>query len=434
MGITPFPVQDEVLRCTKRIILLSGGEQVGKSVTAASYLLTRMPYGKLYWMVGADYEQSRREFQYIVDALTKVDAADERDISMPMRGAWQMKAMGGRVTIATKTAADIRKLAREAPDGILINEAAQVDYETYLKCLGRTSGRRGFLFLSGTLESSTDWYSEVMKRWQHPNAEDAASFVMPSWSNLVLYPGGRDDPEIKRMESLLPHDIFMMRFGAEPTPPTNLVLPEFSYKTHIPGDIEYDKDYPVQLWIDPGYSGSNYAIEVAQMVDEDEHFDGTHVHVIDELYVKGGTTGLVIEDCRARDWWDGIARVVIDIAGTQHHATLSHAEIWHDALSGKVPVMYEHIVVEDGVLRHRTFLQDPSSGKPRIFFNPICTGAIKEYGKWLRTNVTGLTNQAAKPQIINCDAMKAINYGLICNFGYVEHNREPAKVHNPFPF
>lgn len=431
MGYTASEVQDEILRCKNRIILLSGGEQAGKSMVAAMYLLTRMPYGKIFWMVGDDYEQSHKEFTYVVDALAQVNAVRDRDISMPMRGAWQLKAFGGSVQVVTKTADDIRKLAKDAPDGILINEAAQCGYDVYLKCLGRTAPKRGWLFMSGTLESSTDWYAESLKRWQSPNAEDAKSFVIPSWANPVLYPGGREDPEIKRIEALLDRELFLMRFGAVPTPPEGLVLPQFSYKTHVPGDVTYNKELPVQVWIDPGYSGSNYAVEAVQLIDCDDHCEMVHVHVIDELYVKFGTTGMIIEECKTKEWWDNLEQAVIDVAGSQHHAQSSHAEMWG---AQELPVLYEKVPVEDGITRHHTFLKDPGTGVARIYYNENCSGAIKEYGKWKRTKVTGLTNQAAKPQLINCDALKAIQYGLIANFGYVEYDGEEAVVANPFSF
>lgn len=443
-GFEIWPEQTEILQANNRIILVSGGEQAGKSVVASLYCLLAMmelvyswtfedKKGKgLYWLVGADYEQSRREFDYIKEGLVRHGLVQQRDISTPQKGPWHLTALSGKIDVFTKTAMDVRKLAREAPDGILINEAAQVDYDVYLKCLGRTAPKRGFLFLSGTLESPTDWYSEKLTSWQAPNAEEARAFVLPTWANRKLYPKGREDPEIKRQEKLLPRDVFLMRFGAVAQPPSNLCLPEFNYKTHVPGDIEYNKELPVQLWIDPGYVGSYYSIEVAQIVGEDDHSKSQHVHIVDEIYVQGQTTAFIIEDCRMRPWWDNIEQIVIDVAGTQHMAMSSHAEIWGAELN--VPVLSQRVAPEDGILRHRAFLKDPGTKEARIFYNENCSGALKEYGRWLRTETSGLKNQAAKPKITNCDAMKAIQYGLIANFGFVEYGGEPLKIKSPFSY
>lgn len=446
MGYPKFSeIQGEVLRCDKRIILVSGGERAGKSVVAATYLLSRMmnklfrseKKKLLYWLVAADYAQSRVEFEYILAGLRNVGAVESKNVSMPEKGPWSLKAFNNRVRVVTKSAVDVRKLGGVAPNGILINEAAQVDYSIYNKCVGRLAEKRGFLFLSGTLESSTDWYAESLKRWQAPNAEDAASFVMPSWANPIVFPKGESDPEIVRQKKLLPRDEFLRRFGAVATPPENLVLPEFNYKTHVPGDVEFieweDEQrggrYPVQLWIDPGFSGSNYAVEVVQIVDADHHCDLTHVHVIDEVYTHNAHTAWIIEECREREWWDNVNLVVIDVAGAQHHAAPSHAEMW--AAEG-IGVVWSKIPVEDGILRHRTFLKDPAAEQARIFFSEDCAGATKEYGRWKRKKPKALGDQASRPATRNCDALKAVNYGLVNRFGFVEYEGEPTRVTDPF--
>ena len=142
----------------------------------------------VYWLVGEDYEQSRKEFEYIKDSLLQLNLLKTHNISMPVRGSWRLLAIDGAIEVVTKTAKDIRKLGRESPDGILVNEAAQVDFDVYLKCLGRTAPKRTFLFLSGTLESSTDWYSQKLKLWQGDNADGARAFILPSWANLSIYP------------------------------------------------------------------------------------------------------------------------------------------------------------------------------------------------------------------------------------------------------
>jgi hypothetical protein len=437
MGFTPSPENEEILRCMARVILISGGERAGKSYTAAMFLGTRMWQGKLFWLVGSDYRQCDPEFRYMVEALNKAGVLDKGDVRMPDKGPWRLRAEG--IRIESKSAVDIRKLGGEAPDGIIMCEAAQMDYDVYTKCLGRTAEKRGWLLLVGTLESGADWYAQSLDEWQGPNAEDAKSFVLPSWSNRTLYPLGREDPEIKRQEKLLPHDEFMMRFGATAQPPRGLCLPEFQFKIHVPGDIRFEewedeeaeRRWPVELWIDPGYSGSYYSVEAVQIAEADHHYEGPHVHVIDEVYVQGAYTPMVIEECRGREWWPNVTRVTIDVAGTQHHAAPSHAEVW---ASEGVGVVWQKVPIEDGILRHRTFLKDPGTEQARIFYSEECKGAFREYRKWVRREVTGLRNQTAAPQKVNCDAMKAVNYGLIANFGFVEYDGPPAKIESPLSF
>ena len=64
----PTPLQRGILECRKRYVLVSGGEQAGKSMVASKYLLSRFMDTEgpgLYWLVAADYERTRAEFDYL---------------------------------------------------------------------------------------------------------------------------------------------------------------------------------------------------------------------------------------------------------------------------------------------------------------------------------------------------------------------------------
>ncbi len=429
MGYTLGPEQEEIVRCNNRTMLVTGGEQAGKSYVAGAYLLPRLPGSKLFWLVGDDYEQCQTEFKNIIDALALVGVVNEKSVSMPQKGAWSATVLNG-IKIKTKTAADVRKLAREAPDGIIMCEAAQMGYDIYQKLLGRTAPKRAWLLMVGTLEASMDWYAQFFARWQSDNPEKAVSFCLPSWANRHLYPGGREDPEIKRIEANLDPETFMMRFAAKPYPPENMIFRAFNFGIHVPGDVKFDPEVEVQLWIDPGFSGSKYAIEVVQLVDGDKHCDKSHVHFIDELYEMNRATPEMIDMCNSRDWYENIGLVVIDIAGTQQTSIgVSVSEQW--AAEG-FAVAAQHIGIEDGISRHRTFLKDPATGQARLFFANTCVGAFTEYGRWKRRKIADGVNQTAKAEVTNCDAMKAINYGLVENFGYTDVEMVKSVIRSPF--
>ena len=78
IGFIPTPLQRPILDCRKRFILVAGGEQAGKSMIASKYLISRLweSVGSdavpnddpgLYWLVAADYERTRAEFDYLRD-------------------------------------------------------------------------------------------------------------------------------------------------------------------------------------------------------------------------------------------------------------------------------------------------------------------------------------------------------------------------------
>ena len=66
IDFAPTPLQQPILASRKRFILVAGGEQAGKSMVASKYLLGRFLENDdagLYWLVAADYERTRAEFE-----------------------------------------------------------------------------------------------------------------------------------------------------------------------------------------------------------------------------------------------------------------------------------------------------------------------------------------------------------------------------------
>ena len=69
VGFTPTDEQVAILESPYRFNLVAGGEQAGKSMVASKYLLGRFMETEepgLYWLVAADYERTRAEFEYLV--------------------------------------------------------------------------------------------------------------------------------------------------------------------------------------------------------------------------------------------------------------------------------------------------------------------------------------------------------------------------------
>ncbi len=70
VGFEPTEAQKPLLKSRKRFTLVAGGEQAGKSMIASKYLLARwleINDAGLYWLVAADYQRTRAEFEYLVE-------------------------------------------------------------------------------------------------------------------------------------------------------------------------------------------------------------------------------------------------------------------------------------------------------------------------------------------------------------------------------
>ena len=254
--------------------------------------------------------------------------------------------------------------------------------------------------------------------WSVPT-EDEQSFSLPSYTNQHLYPGGREDPEILKLEREASDDFFMERIEGIPSPPKGLVFPEFRPNIHV-GDIQYEEGLPVQLWMDPGYAGA-YAVEVIQMV-------GDRVMVIDEVYERGLITEEMIDICKSRPWWKDVKEGVIDVAGYQHQAMAAPAEIWMKETG--LYLSSEKVKINDGTERLKSFLKpDPLSREPKILINSKCLGLLSEFGavpspfdgqtrsyRWKMDREGNIVGET--PEDKHNHGIKALIYGLVERYGY----------------
>ena len=318
VGFSPTEEQKVILNSPYRFNLVAGGEQAGKSLIASKYLLGRFAETEergLYWLVAADYERTRAEFEYLLQDFSALGILKEA--SKRVDPGHLTLADGTR--IETKSAKDPRTLAMRAPNGILGCEASQLDIETFFRLRGRCAPKRGWMFLAGTFEGSLGWYPQMFTAWASGAEKDARAYSLPSYTNIYLYPGGANDPEIQRLKESSSDDFFMERIEGKPSPPKGLVFPEFRPDAHI-SEVEYEPGEPVHIWMDPGYAGA-YAVEVIQVI-------GEQIRVIDEIYEQGLVTDDIIDIAQSREWWPDAKFGVIDIAGYQHQAMAAPAEVW----------------------------------------------------------------------------------------------------------
>ena len=418
VGFTPTDEQVAILESPYRFNLVAGGEQAGKSMVASKYLLGRFMETEepgLYWLVAADYERTRAEFEYLVQDFATLGIL--KQASKRVDPGYIVLADGTR--IETKSAKDPRTLAMRAPHGILGCEASQLDMETFFRLRGRCAPKRGWMFLAGTFEGSLGWYPQMYTAWAAGADPEAKAYSLPSWTNKYLYPGGREDPEIQRLKEVASDDFYMERIEGKPSPPKGLVFSEFRPDAHVV-DVEYVPDVPVHLWMDPGYAGG-YAVEVVQV-------QGEQIQVIDEIYEVGLVTDEIIDIAKSRPWWPDVKFGVIDIAGNQHQAMAAPAEVWLQQAG--LYLSSQKVKINEGTERLKGWLKiDPRTHAPRIVFSPKCIGIMSEFGmapnpfdgqtrayRWKTDregNIVGDT-----PEDKYNHGVKAIIYGLIDRFGY----------------
>jgi len=428
----PYDGQHVILYVDRRMILVAGGERAGKSYVSAEFMVTRVPYGRLFWIVADNYELARPEFNYAIDMLGSLGAIESnRDISTPKVGKATARLKTGQY-IETKTADDVRKLAAVAPDGVIIAEAAQCPYEAFLRCVGRVAETRGWLLMSGTFEGSLSWYAEKYTEWRVPgNLEGGIAFSLPSWGNTYVYPGGRNDPEILRLEAIYSRvpGLFEERCGATPVPPVGLVFRTFRSSVHVRDDVGYDPKYPVYLTVDPSSGGNPYSVLAVQFHPrkyEEVHPDKIDdCHVVDEIY----ETGLIDEEMIAlaedRPWWKNVKGGTIDIEAPDSRKRWSSM--------GKISLQATKINQLEGIRRLKSFLHFKRDDlglvteEPHLHIAPHVRSLPYEFSRYkFKDPVSDEREYREKPPDDQPNhSIKALWYLLYTRYGPVKGARIP---------
>lgn len=432
--------------------LCSGGVRAGKSIVlsmeAAKHLLIE---DGLMWIVGPDYDQCKAEFRYLNHALQRLDCL-AGDPSTPERGSQSLVTKWG-FKIQTKSGADLEALASFAPDIILIVEANQQPSGVLDKAYERALEKSAPILISGTIERSYPWYAEKWAAWQGDNPQGAKSFSLPSWSNKVIFPKGRDDPKIKELEVRLGPELFLERCAAIPCTPSDLVFGEFSTKRHV-RKLEFNPKLPIELAIDP--AKHTYAIEVIQWETlpifkwlEQLEIDPakldkkilaqnrTMVYVIDEIYKHGMIAQDIIPIVKAKPYYSFIKSGVVDNAGKQQQGNKSQVQVWNEETGINLRGKYVFIPEGIDVLKLR-LRNDPILSTSLIQFdyrldtsksdNGRANGVLAEFGLYKNPEWVAGRNERPVPIDANNDGLKATSYWCFDRFGPVVERKKLPKA------
>lgn len=226
-----FDDNDDPVWCDAREVIITGGWRAGKSTRGAGRVFRQIlqPVKKgLIWLLGPDYAQTDEEYRYLFEwcsffnLIQKSLTPSEGQKTLITKTGW---------TILTKSAKYPEKLGSVAPNGILLCEPGQMPGDVYTMVSGRLAQKRGWMFAAGTIEDDSThpkwtWYEDTARAWSdHEEHHNQRSFSLPSWKNKVVFPGGRTDPEILRLEELFSEYTFKRRIAGEPVGLENPCFP-----------------------------------------------------------------------------------------------------------------------------------------------------------------------------------------------------------------
>jgi hypothetical protein len=260
------------------------------------------------------------------------------------------------------------------------------------------------------------------------------AFALPTWGNTYIFPGGRDDPEILRLEKLyegIPN-YFMEKCGAVPAPPLGVIFRDFSYLKHVKEKARFNKVLPVYLGIDPGHAGpSAYAVVACQFKPDPEILEmqnqGLEVldpidycHVIDVIYLPGAQFELIEDVIQDKLWFSNVAGGAIDCEAPDERKR------WRTFLG--VPLVAKKVPVVEGERRLQVFLH---GDEPHVIFSPdIPSTPLMEFSRY-RSAVDSPDQLLLKPSRSARNRrgpehmLKALWYLLYARYGPVRGRKLP---------
>ena len=376
---------------TARFKVFSGGARAGKSLAGArEFCPLIMSPGMNLWIVGPEYEQCVKEFEYILGATVEHPVIGPalaphvaRVCNRPHGGDMEIRldfGKEGKSFVKVKTAQRMQSLLSEELDAVMIVEASEIPERAWSRMLKMRLATRHGMAIFPSSPSGMGWVAKLYQRGMDGEPEhfavNADSRMNPT----------QDLDEIALLASDLTDEDWNEQIEGRPMPRHGLVFSDFSRTVHVDS---WQADWPKPSWrrgraVDFGYSDPAVILWVAQ--DEDRRF-----YVYREWYqtkrlvsdmvreigrvegrdVEMSAQGRAVLRGKARNdqvsWytvtdWDAAGRAELGAAG--------------------IPVRMANKDIMEGIRSVARNLRRQGDGKPRLYIHPSCRELIRELGTY----------------------------------------------------
>jgi hypothetical protein len=234
----------------------------GKEVEPCAFILNRLGQPQTGWIVGPEYQDCEKEFRIVFNTFKKlgIDKVSHKFLNNIDNGNMHIQTRWG-FDLECRSAKHPETLTGEGLDFVLMVEAGRQKPKTWKEYIRPAlSDKRGWSLHSGVPEGATET-SLLYSLWQRGqslttsrgNRNPWRSWRMPSWTNTVMFPGGRTDPEILDAEEDLTEDEFARQYGARFVERVGRVMQEWDDEVHL-RDLKFERSWPLYMGIDYGYT------------------------------------------------------------------------------------------------------------------------------------------------------------------------------------
>lgn len=424
----PHRGQAEFHNSPARFRMACCGRRYGKSTMAARDLEPHLFLpDKQFWIVGPTYDLGEKEFRVIWnDLMVGLGLGRDKRIrkAFNKRSGVMYIEMPWRTRLEVRSADHPENLVGESLDGVIMAEAAKHRHDTWERFIRPAlADKRGFGTFCTTPEGQ-NWFYDLWSLGQDPDRPDFASWRMPSWENSAVFPLGREDPEIKLIETATSEAWFRQEYGAEFTAFVGKIYDEWDDLTHII-DYQYNPNWPNYLFIDWGFVNALVLLDVQISPSDD-------VYVWRETYVSHRRLEEVLMSYKAGTGIDSWKK---DGHPAGHHIKYAYGDAEDPEAVLTVNQMLAPCIAlpeakqnwRQGIEAVKKFLKKYPTGqedeygvpigKPKLFVSRDCTKTIWEFNNYRmkQPSRSGLDPQEG-PEKKNDHAMDAIRYGIMHHF------------------
>jgi hypothetical protein len=276
----------------------------GKETETLAFVLNRYHQPMKGWIVGPEFRDSEKEFRVVYDTFKKlgIDELSSKFVSNVDNGNMHITTRWG-FDLECRSAKHPETLVGEGLDFVLMVEAGRHKRSTWAQYIRPAlSDKRGISLHTGVPEGSSQnsLLYALWQRGQDPSKPAWSSWRMPSWTNNIIFPGGRTDPEILDAEDDLTPDEFDRQYGAQFVERAGRVMAEWDDEVHVK-DLQIHPDWPLYLAIDFGYT-NDWVLLVIQ-VDE-----WNNAYVMREMRWRFKDTEVIAKEALEDPVWGPLIR------------------------------------------------------------------------------------------------------------------------------
>lgn len=395
------------------------GRRYGKSTMAGRDAEVEMFMPKKrFWICGPTYDLGEKEFRVIWDDLIigqafgrekRVKKAyNKRSGEMYIEMPWQSR-------IEVRSAEHPEHLVGEALDGVIMSEAAKHKRETWERFIRASlADHRGWATFPTTPEGH-NWLYELWLFGQDQNIKEYISWRFPSWENPIVYPGGRQDPEILLIEKTTAEEWFLQEIGADFASFVGKIYSEFDETVHVK-NFTFHPEWKNYIAFDWGFVNPLAAIEF--QIDPMDN-----VYVWREHYKSYTSLPEHIRLLRSREQPDGyhIDCTYGDAADPEAAMTVSSQFAPCLAMPEAKQNWRQGIDLVKRFLKQYQIGEQDEYGTPlmapKLFIDFSCSNTIREFGEYRAVDnpkstlrESGATTASSKQ---DDHALDALRYALV---------------------